>query len=217
MKPSEVTTTFMSQRELMYRFFGRLFMLEADAKLLEDMKQMTFPEAKQDTDFAAGYELLKNYLAGHGEEDIINLEVDYAKVFLAAGVAQGLAAFPYESVYTNKKHLMSQEAHDDVTILYAAKGLEVREDMYRVPNDHISLEFEYMARLCAEAVKASASGDEAGLEESIREQEAFFNNHIKRWVLLFCNDVIKYADTDFYKAAAILCRGFVREEIELMA
>lgn len=217
MKADRTTAALMQYRADMYMFFSRLFILEVDGKLLADMKNMKFPEVKKDTDFYTGYEMLKAYLKSHDDGDITDLEVDYARIFLAAGVAQGLAAFPYESVYTNKKHLMNQEASDDVTILYAAKGLKAREDMYRVPNDHVSLEFEYMARLCKDAAAAADSADEAGVQNSIKEQKAFCGNHMKRWVTLFCNDVIKYAKTDFYKAIGTLCRGFIREEISFLA
>lgn len=217
MKADQTTAVMMQYRADMYMFFSRLFILEVDEKLLAGMKHMKFPEVGVDTDFYTGYEMLKAWLEDHDAGDITDLEVDYARIFLAAGVAQGLAAFPYESVYTNKKHLMNQEASDDVTILYAAKGLEARKDMYRVPNDHISLEFEYMARLCKDAEAAANHGDETGVADSINEQKAFCRNHLKRWVTLFSNDVIKYARTDFYKAIGILCRGFIREEISFLA
>ena len=217
MKADQTTKLLMEARKQMYQLFSRIFILEVDEKLFKDMKQMQFPEVPADTDFAAGYEKMRSYFDSHDSSDLINLEVDYARVFLAAGVAQGLAAFPYESVYTNKKHLMNQEASEDVTVLYGAKGLKAREDMYKIPNDHIGLEFEYMARLCGDASRAAGEGNETALAECMREQTEFCRHHMKRWMTMFCNDVIKYAETDFYRAVGIICRGFVREEISLLA
>ncbi len=217
MKADQTTKLLMEARKQMYQLFSRIFILEADEKLFYDMKAFQFPDAPEDTDFAVGYQKLKDYFVSHDTSDIINLEADYARIFLAAGVAQGLAAFPYESVYTNKKHLMNQEASEDVTVLYGAKGLKAREDMYKIPNDHIGLEFEYMARLCEGAAQAAGEGNETVLAESMREQTEFCKHHMKRWMTMFCNDVIKYAETDFYRAVGTICRGFVREEISLLA
>ena len=217
MKADQTTKLLMEARKRMYQLFSRIFILEVDEKLFRDMKEMQFPEVPEDTDFAVGYRKLRDYFDSHDEEDILNLEVDYARIFLAAGVAQGLAAFPYESVYTNKKHLMNQEASQDVTILYAAKGLKAREDMYKIPNDHIGLEFSYMSLLCEDAARAAEAGDDAALEKSMQEQREFCRNHMKRWMIMFCNDVIRYAGTDFYRAVGTICRGFVREETGLLA
>ncbi|MCC8150889.1 MAG: molecular chaperone TorD family protein [Lachnospiraceae bacterium] len=259
----------MRQRANLYRFLSRIYILEADEKLLAQMKQMSFPEEPGDADLRDGYARLKEYLAGvhfsggeaveavaanasanaesavhagteksekiggtseineasvgnaeSGEEEIggniaekiTELEVEYARIFLAAGVAQGTAAFPYESVYTNKKHLVNQEACDDLTALYAAKGLKPREDMYRIPDDHAGLEFEYMARLCDTAVRACEADDEAALEESVREQKTFFEHHLRRWVSLFGGDIAKHAQTAFFDGIGRITRGFMVQE-----
>ncbi|MCD8364516.1 MAG: molecular chaperone TorD family protein [Clostridiales bacterium] len=149
---------------------------------------------------------------GNIAEKITELEVEYARIFLAAGVAQGTAAFPYESVYTNKKHLVNQEACDDLTALYAAKGLTPREDMYRIPDDHAGLEFEYMARLCDRAISVCESGDEAVLDALIQEQKKFFEQHLRRWVPLFGGDIAKHAQTAFYDGIGKITRGFMVQE-----
>ena len=217
MKADMQTVAAMKLRGQMYRFFSRVFVLEVDKELLRAMKTMTFPKTQENTDFHTGYALLSECLKTMREDDLTDVEVDYARIFLAAGVAQGLAAFPYESVYTNKKHLMNQEAGEDVTILYAAKGLSARKDMYKIPNDHAGLEFEYMARLCDGAALAAQEEAQDKLETAMLEQENFCKAHLKRWIPTFCSDVIKYAQTDFYRAIGTLCRGFICEEIDLLA
>ncbi|MCD8218690.1 MAG: molecular chaperone TorD family protein [Clostridiales bacterium] len=212
----------MRQRANLYRFLSRIYILEADEKLLAQMKQMSFPEEPGDADLRDGYASLKEYLEdvhfsgdenpGNVAEKVTELEVEYARIFLAAGVAQGTAAFPYESVYTNKKHLVNQEACDDLTALYAAKGLKPREDMYRIPDDHAGLEFEYMARLCDTAVSACEADDEAALEESVQEQKTFFEHHLRRWVSLFGGDIAKHAQTAFFDGIGRITRGFMVQE-----
>ncbi len=214
----------MQQRADWYRFLARIVVLEVDEPLLRNMGMMHFPEDAENVDLRDGYGLIAGYLQGIAfpdqsavAETITELEVEYARIFLAAGVAQGRVAFPYESVYTSKKHLLSQESCDDVAMIYAAKGLKARPDMYRIPDDHAGLEFEYMQRLCQEAVTALEAGDDAGLADSCREQERFFDEHLKNWVPVFAEDIRKHAQTDFYRGFGRILRGFMDLEAKLMS
>jgi anaerobic sulfite reductase subunit A len=147
---------------------------------------------------------------------IEDLAVDYARVFLAAGVAQGLAAFPYESVYADARRLMAQEPAADAAKLYAAKNLAPNPSRFRVPDDHFGLESAFMAHLCKEAREALLRGDAAAYLLSMREQKSFLETHLFRWFSPFCRDVEKYAETGFYKAAAKITEGFLERERALM-
>ena len=107
----------------MYRFLGGLYIMEVDAEQLAQLKKMTFPEVEgnsdADQDLREGYALVRDYLKefpdGEPEktEKLDDLAADYAKVFLAAGDATGRAAFPYESVYVDKRHRVHALQHDD--------------------------------------------------------------------------------------------------------
>jgi TorA maturation chaperone TorD len=63
------------------------------------------------------------------------------------------------------------------------------------PDDHIALELEFMAWLCNQSETAA--------------QQQFLNNHILKWVPLFCSDVAKGADTSFYRIVAELTGAWV--------
>lgn len=202
----------LKSREAMYRFLSRLYLLEVDEPLLFALKNMEFPKESPDEDMSEGYRLMEEYLSAVPEagqdaeaeqEALDDLAVDYARVFLSAGVAQGQAAFPYESVYTSKGHLMMQESRSDFVALYEARGLRPVKDMYRVPEDHLGLLLEYMAILCSEA--------------STEEQADFLEQHLSGWVPVFAQETIKYAGTGFYQGLAKLTRGFLKLEQSLLA
>ena len=84
------------------------------------------------------------------KEGVLATIWDYAKTFLAAGEATGVAAFPYESIYTNKKREIGGRTEQETLALYALHGWEPSKDMFRTMNDHIGLELEFMAVLCEE-------------------------------------------------------------------
>ena len=203
----------LHSRRAFYRLLSRLYILEVDERLLAALGEMTFPEDCAEPELAEGYALLRSWLDDHGGEALEELAVDYARVFLSAGVAEGSAAFPYESVYTSSSRLMAQAACTQAVAAYTAHGLVFRTDSYHVPEDHLAIELEFMAHLCGEALDA---GDEAALNASLTEQNDFLRNHLLNWVSLFCGDLNKYASTDFYKAVGKLTRGFLNLERKLL-
>lgn len=198
--------TLQVSRANMYRFLSRLYLLEVDEALWNGMAKMTFPTAAAEGDLKDGYEMVANYLKANADgnmtEVLDDLAVDYARIFLSAGVAQGKAAFPYESVYTSRKHLVMQDSRMDVVALYAKKGLTPAKDQYHVPEDHLGYLCEYMAVLCDEMAED--------------EQKAFLKGHLLNWVNAFTVDMAKYASTDFYRGLAKVTRGFLKLEQDLL-
>ena len=196
----------MTARANFYRFLSRLYLLEVDEGLWSAMQNMTFPTDNAEGDMKAGYEMMGDYLAVNANADLTavldDLAVDYARIFLSAGVAQGKAAFPYESVYTSRKHLVMQDSRMEVVELYAKRGITPAKDNYHVPEDHLGYLCEYMAILI----------DEGATDE----QKAFLKNHLSNWVGAFTVDMGKYASTDFYRGLAKLTRGFLLLEQEVL-
>lgn len=204
----------LTARAQLYRFLGSMYILEVDEPMLEKIRNMQFPENLPESDLQEGYELVKNYVAQDNPQILDDLAVDYAKVFLAAGEAQGLAAFPYESIYTSKKHQMMGSTTQEVQALYAARGWEPKEDMYRILEDHLGLELEYMAILIEEQKKAMEDGED--VSTLLKEQQTFLKTHLLNWVTSFAGDVNKYAQTDYYRGIAKITVGFLKQEKQLL-
>lgn len=204
-------STLLANRENLYRFFARLYRIEVDAHLLAKVSAMGFPADGDDGDLSDGYRMLEAYVRMPGPDPINDLAVDYARVFLGAGIYDGKAAYPYESVYTSKERLIMQEARDRVLAAYRAKGLD-KVATLEIPEDHIALEFEFMAHLCREARAALGDSDWPAVAVSLQEQKDFLAQHLWNWAPEFCADIQKYSATDFYRAVAKITHGFLRME-----
>lgn len=102
MKQVEVRKELARARAGLYRFLGGLYIMEVDEETLANMKQMQFPTDCANEELAEAYRGLEKAIADLNNEDLEDVAADYAKTFLAAGEATGVAAFPYESIYTNK-------------------------------------------------------------------------------------------------------------------
>lgn len=209
-------TSLLDNREHLYRLLGRIYKTEADSTLLDGLTGMAFPRECSEDELDAGYRMLEAYLRKPGPDPLTDLAVDYARVFLGAGVTKnGGAAYPYESVYTSPARLIMQDARDRVLSAYRAKGLD-KVATFDVPEDHIGLELEFMACLCKETREAASRGDWSAVAACLTAQREFWENHLANWVPEFCGDVMKYATTAFFQAVARLTNGFVRLDGEII-
>lgn len=221
---SENNLELMKYRELMYRFLSSVFIEEVTKDMMNALLEMKFPEiaetgASWEQDLKAGYEgfsaVLDQYRGKSDEEMAAILEdlaADYAKTFLAAGDAAGKAAFPYESVYTGTDSQFGGSVQMNLNADYASRGFTMREDMFKIMEDHIGLEFCYMAEMLKEQAEAIEAGEQKAADKLAKDQKKFFKRHIINWVMMFANDIYKYSERDFYKSIARITIGFMELE-----
>lgn len=205
-----------SNRCSMYGFLARIYREEVDPDLLDRMTDMDLSVEVDTPEIDAGYAMLKRFLEVPRESAITDLSMDYARIFLGAGVAGTNGAYPYESVYTNADRLVMQDARDEVLQLYREEGLD-RAQEFNEPEDHLALELEFMAYLCQRTAAALKEGDNGNALNYLQKQQEFLAKHLLAWVPAFCEDVQRLAREDLYKAVAKITVGYLNMERELIA
>lgn len=210
----------------MYRLLSSIYIEEIDTETLEALKALTFPEfpekcAGWQMDMKAGFDLVTEYLAGFdGKSEkertalLEDLAADYAKTFLAAGDATGKAAFPYESVYAGTDSQFGGSIQMRLAADYAAKGFEMKKNMFRIMEDHIGLEFGFMAELLKRQAQTEDEKEAGELEADMKK---FFREHLQNWTASFAADVYRYSERGFYKGIARVTRGFTEAEKMLLS
>lgn len=110
-------------------------------------------------------------------------------------------AVPWESVYLSNEGLVFEEQTLQVREFYRRFGLQA-PNLNREPDDHISLELEFMATLMIRALDAAeADGDP---EPFIEAHTDFATQHLLKWAPEFFNRVEQNADTSFYRGWGVL-------------
>ena len=214
MEKQEELAELMENRAVLYRLLERLYRWEVKAAELPVWKQLQRPEPCGIPALDEGYARLTVALRHLDAAGLETLAVDYAAVFLGAGMARDEAAYPYESVYTSVKHLVMQDARDQVLNIYHQNGLEPVNT--GEPEDHIALEFYFMAYLCEEAAGRLRAGEPAAAQRLIAVQANFFQAHLVNWIPRFCGDIRKYAHTEFYKAISQITEGMLELEDKIL-
>lgn len=199
----------MEARAATYSFLARA--------LSEDEATAAFLEALRDDPPATGTELdaFAASLAGKGPDELEGVRRELAADHSATLLGMSRAPVPpYESVYTSPQRLMMQDARDEVLRAYRAAGL-AKDAAYHVPEDHVSLELDFMAALarrCAEGLGERTPEGARRAEEALGAQRSFMDGHLRRWVPQLADDLEARAATPFYRGVAQLLRGLVAED-----
>ena len=201
-------------RANMYALLSRVYRVEADQALLDQLQAANYAANTGNKDVDEGYRLLVKWLGQTWEHSLLDLAKDYVRAFIGYTGDHASAAYPFESVYRSEKHLLMQESRDEVLACYRAAGLE-KDESWREGEDHVALEFEYMSTMATRAADALRSADMKLAQDLLNDQSHFLQDHLNTWVPNFTKDVERCATTKFYRGFALITRGYLECEMEL--
>ncbi len=142
------------------------------------------------------------------------LEEQYVRAFMHS--AERPPCLPYESVYVDPGRqavgwivaLLEQE--------YAAAGLALSPSLQDLP-DHVAVELEFMAFLCAQ--EADAWNREAVREgiQALERQAAFLDKHLARWLPEWARQVARANGEGIYPVVTETVRAFTSHDQDLIS
>ncbi|MBM7000884.1 molecular chaperone TorD family protein [bacterium] len=228
----------MRARADAYRMFSSILLHELTQAQIDRLREAT-PSETGPAEIADGLATIRRYLRRAGADPRTDLAVDYARVFLSAGVYDGRTAEPYESAFTSEDHLLYQESRDQVMRVYRENGFAVDPSLH-MPEDHLGIEFEFLSRMAdrtAEAVDTARSerdgrtsetprgpapdaADEADPSETIARlattQADFVEQHVLNWIDELVDKVDEFAELPLYPAFMRMARQYARDDRDLM-
>lgn len=152
---------------------------------------------------------LRGAIAGlSGADSIEALQAEFVALF---GHAVRGSCPPYELEYGQSEVIQRASELADLGGFYAAFGLELSgQSSERV--DHISIEAEFLAVLCAKEAWGLESCDRE-LLNSVRDcQRHFLEAHLGSWLPAFARRIADAEPGDFYRSLAGFADSFVAGE-----
>ena len=215
LSPEDLALAFEARAET-YGFLSHLYNNEVDEAFLAELLDMNYPVSTGNALMDEGYYHMAKYFSNEWVDPLTKLGVDYAGTFLGGGVDTYSAAYPFESVYTSEKRLLMQGARDEVLAIYRSQNLD-KASGWKVGEDHISVEFEFMRIMIARTIRALRAGNLDKAMHLVLTQQNFLEDHIRVWVPVFTADIRRFTKTLFYQGLAELTDGFLQSEHELLA
>ena len=201
----------------MYSFLSRAFKIEVDDRFLLEIGEVE-PTLRLLSQSQAGNELKEadrllaefaeqsKDLKGEKKESLLTeLAAEYASLFLGMGPKP---VHLVESVHLSKDHLLYQQPFHDIVQTYKSLGYE-KEKGFQEPEDHVAVEFDFMAKLCRWTAKTLDDGDIEKAIAYLNLQKEFLRDHLNLWVPKLCQELEKAAASPLYKGLAHLTKGFV--------
>ena len=154
-----------------------------------------------------------NYLSQPEEQLLDELAVEYARLFLGPGKHIS----PHESVHHQKNNGQWGQLWGESTVavkkFIESSGLHYNSDYSGLP-DHISVELEFMQQVTLREEQAWAEEDKDTVSRCLKNEKKFIEEHLARWVPIFCEKVIQEAELSFYREMAALTKNFIEFEKE---
>lgn len=194
-----------------YGLISRLYRREVDAAFEATLREMRFPAHAGNDDLDEGYRLIASYLGGMQFGSLTELAVDYVRTFIGHGNDGKGAAYPYESVYRSEKHLLMQDARDEVVAIYREHGLD-RGSEWNDPEDHAALELEFMEVMSERTADSLERGDGEAAADFARVQRSFLAEHALAWMPEMTREMRRLARTSFYQGLSLLTDGFLASD-----
>lgn len=133
------------------------------------------------------------------------LSVEYARLFIGPN---NPPAVPYASFYLSESRSLMTDETIDVRRRYLEAGMAVK-DLYSVPDDHISIELEFVYYLTQKIIKLFEEGEREEASRLFEIREDFLSEHMAKWLFLFTDKVIESTQENFYKGIAFILRGII--------
>jgi TorA maturation chaperone TorD len=191
-----------------YSAMARFLLAPADGALLERLREpgqlKTWPMPR-DLETCRGLKLLADSISV-AETELV-LQKDYERLFLGPGSP---IAPPYESVYRTPERLLFDTPTFEVRAAYRSVGL-MAPRFNREPDDHLGLEFSFLAVVCSRGLDALENRDRAGLDEALAIQRRFLSEHLLLWAEQFLGSLEANAKTAFYQGVGALGLGVLSQ------
>ncbi|MCG6536798.1 MAG: molecular chaperone TorD family protein [Syntrophales bacterium LBB04] len=184
-----------------------------DNDLIADLVEGDFIAALKETLDAAGRpgditKDLSDYYSRPGadqKELLLELERDYTWMFFAS---KPRVAYLFESVYSEGK--LYQEATFEVARLYHEAGLKL-DEAFKLPPDHIAVEFEFMTYLSFQEIEALKADDRERADYARDLQTKVIEKHLRPFALELAQRMEPKAKTLFYRTMAGVLKNVLRE------
>jgi len=143
----------------------------------------------------------------------VELEMEYNRLFVGPGAPR---VYPYESLYRDSMGLVMGPCAGGVLQAYRRNGLAINTAFKDLP-DHVTVELEFMARLCCEEARAESAGRVDLALRLKQEQRSFLDAHLATWLPALCEMVIRETTSTMYRGVAEIAAiyvGWDRERLD---
>lgn len=191
---------------IFFNLLRQLLLKEPDLELLREIAEIKLDDCSGE-DLAGLEMILKSVVTNQNrlEQWQEELASEFSRLFL--GPAKPYAV-PYASFYLSENHSLMTEETLNVRRRYLEAGWGVK-NLHQIPDDHASIEFEFLYLLTAEIIKLHEEGHSAEAVKLLALRQAFLQEHMALWMPSFAQNIFQLTSEDFYKGIALFIKEII--------
>lgn len=204
MNPSLPSPESLDRLAAAFATLGRLHLQSPDQETLDQLEELLdeWPlDATGDTAFGLD-EIRKSFTQ---KESVADIRRDHNELY---GVTAGAKVPPYESVHRNQDRLIFDKETLEVRAEYRKLGLQAPK-LHQEPDDHIGLEFNFIAQSCLRSLDALDQDSTTDASRYYGIGVVFMTQHIMEWVPEMLEAAAEAAETHFYRGVMYLSLGAI--------
>ena len=189
------------ERGNLYGFLAAVYRAEPTVELLRQLKEPPVLDALA----GAGASLDGDILGSPETQLAEELAIEYTRLFLGPGKHVS----PHGSVHMpGEDGLLWRDSTVAAKMFMESLGVNLDPEYTGLP-DHISVELEFMQKLAQAEARAWHTGDRAKATSYRLIEKEFLDNHLSKWVPVFCDKLKMQVAFSFYREMAKLLEGFI--------
>lgn len=165
---------------------------------VDDQLGETWPELTSSEQNQQGKALLQEFTQQWSVSQLNELKLDYGQLFFGPGEP---TAMPWGSVYLGEQQLLNDDSTVALMAFYKQQQISFELE-YNQPLDHIALFYAVLDQLLGQL--AQEPDNKTALETMV----VLLQQHMLPWSGRCLSLAIEHAETDFYKAIALLAADF---------
>jgi len=191
-----------------YRFLAALYSYEALKQIAKSIKNKSILSGLSSE--GKGFKMIRNFVDEPPKyKDLLEeLQVAHTALFVLGKFRDSR---PYEGFYLNPDKKIGARVTIDVEKFYGRVGVEFTAAKDELA-DYIGIELEFMHHLCNKEAEAWTSSNKEHAVGYLQIEKTFIEEHLGKWVGLYCDDMLKEARNDFFRGAAIITKDFTQIE-----
>jgi TorA maturation chaperone TorD len=206
----------LQSRAAFYEMLASFFFTPLTQDQIDEMAGQDFSAYEDINDeFSAGLNDIRRYLRKRNTGSRQELACDFTSAFAGTKTYNGLAAVPYESVFTSEDGLLCRESYHEVYAAYKHEALRKREGL-NFPEDHLSFMCQFMAILSRRTSQRLTDDDYEGALDDLRVSRDFLHDHILSWYAAFRERALLLVQTRFYRGVLALGAGYFAFDAEVL-
>jgi TorA maturation chaperone TorD len=212
----EIIIDVLAERNKSYRMLSRLYLKPLSEQEIDELAAVDFvaaAKALEDSELLAkGFNDMGRALTKRHTGTRQQLATDFTMCFDGVEALDGQVAVPYASVFLSEKALLNQEPRNEVYRLFRSESVSLRRGV-NLPEDHLSVELEFLAVLSARASEALEAGDVDELDRDLELSRSFINEYILTWFPLFRDRALSILKTRFYRGVLEATEGYLQLDL----